>query len=92
MREIHFPLTGGFFEISLSHQPASDVVVSVIFSDPSLAFSFGGISSLTFTSRNWNAVQIVNLVAQEDTDTADNDYNDHARRNKRSGWLCRIRQ
>ena len=69
-----FPLTGGFFEISLSHQPASDVVVSVIFSDPSLAVGFGSDTKLTFTSRDWNTVKPVNFAAQQDTDTADNDY------------------
>ena len=68
-----FPLNG-YFNISLSHQPTSDVVVSVIFSDPSLAVSFGGDTKLTFTSRNWNAAQPVNFAAQEDTDTVDNDY------------------
>ena len=70
-----FPING-FVEISLSRQPASDVVVSVIFSDPSrIAVSrFGGQTKLTFTSRNWNAAQAVNLEAQEDTDTVDNDY------------------
>jgi len=57
---------GDTLEVLLSAQPSSDVVLSVVSSDPAL-LSVSPVS-LTFTSINWNTPQTIFLTAVDDPD------------------------
>ncbi|MEN6425146.1 MAG: SBBP repeat-containing protein [Phycisphaerales bacterium] len=60
--------SGSTFEVKLSAQPDSDVVVSVSWASGDSDISVTGGSSLTFTTVTWDSYQTVTLSAAEDAD------------------------
>jgi hypothetical protein len=58
------------FEVRLSNQPTSDLILSVARSDGDGDISVQSGASLTFTSVNWGSFQQVTLAAAEDADSA----------------------
>ncbi|MEE2903460.1 MAG: myxococcus cysteine-rich repeat containing protein [Myxococcota bacterium] len=58
--------SSGAFNVSLSYQPSSDVVVNVVTSDQNAVSP--SPTSLTFTSANYDTPQVVSLSSTDDTD------------------------
>jgi hypothetical protein len=56
------------FQIRLSSQPTSDVVVAVAWSAGDANLTVTGGASLTFTTNNWSTNQTVTVAAAEDAD------------------------
>jgi len=58
------------FQVRLSSQPTSDVVVAVAWASGDTNLTVTGGSSLTFTTNNWATYQTVTVAAAEDADAA----------------------
>ncbi len=57
------------FQVRLSHQPSSDVAVTVAWASGDVDISIQSGSSLTFTPQDWSQPQTVTLRAAADQDT-----------------------